>query len=276
MQAIKQWFKKYFGRWIYRSRLSAARGKAIEQWAGQWKGRQVNRLSDASYDVFTYHGEDGMLLYLLNHLQNVPPVFVDIGAGDCIKSNCANLAVHYKWSGLFIDKNEKQLEVGKHFYNSAIKNRTAIKFTGAEVNPVTINKLIQEAGISGPVGLLSIDIDGNDFWIWKAIEELQPAIVVVEAKVEFGLRSIAVPYGPANHHSADRMYNGASVEAFRKLGKIKGYKLAGANKQGYNLFFIREEAALPEVTAEEVLNDPQTRQSFYDDNFFTTHQFEII
>jgi hypothetical protein len=276
MQAIKQWIKKYFGQQIYRSQLSPARKNEMEQWTAQWKDKPATKLSDTSFDIFTYHGEDGIIQYLLNKLKSVPASFVDIGAGDCIKSNCATLAVHNNWEGVFIDKDEKQLSVGNYFYRQRIAKGAKIRFIAAEVKAENISTQLQKEGLSGPVGLLSVDIDGNDFWIWKAIEDLQPAIVVIEAKVEFGLRSIAVPCGPANHYSIDAMYNGASVEAFRKLGLLKGYKLAGANKQGYNLFFVKQDAAIPEAATAEILNDPDTKKSFYPEQFFNTHRFELI
>ena len=131
--------------------------------------------------------------------------------------------------------------------------------------------------MNGKIGMLSIDIDGNDYWIWDAIDVIQPQIVIIEAKVEFGNKSITVPYGTANHHTVDEMFNGASVEALRKLGVKKGYKLAGANKQGYNLFFVRRDAGnIPETTAELVLNNSETKKSFYPESFFSNHKFKSI
>jgi hypothetical protein len=276
MQAVKQWIKKNFGHRIYRSQLSPARKKAMEDWIGQWQREKVTRLSDTSFDIFTYHGEDGIIQYLLSQLQQVPQNFADIGSGDCIKSNCATLALHYNWKGIFIDKDEAQLAVGKQFYSRQLKDAAGLRFIEAEVKTENINDLLEKAGLTGSVGVLSIDIDGNDFWIWKAIEKIQPEVVVVEAKVEFGLRSVAVPYGPSNHHSAEPLYNGASVEAFRKLGLSKGYKLAGANKQGYNLFFVKQETSLPETTAEDILTSKPVTDSFYPADFFNTHPFELI
>jgi hypothetical protein len=273
---LKQFIKKKFGKWIYRRQLATASKQAISDWIKGFQHRKLVRLHETSYDIFTYHGEDGILLYLLSQLSNLPHTFADIGAGDCIKSNCANLAVHFNWEGLFIDKDPQQLEVGRHFYNRKIGDRAALAFIEAEVTAENVNQLLSGNTGDKKIGLLSIDIDGNDYWIWKAIDCIQPEIVVIEAKVEFGHKSLAVPYGKHNHHSVDTMYNGASVEAMRKLGEAKGYKLAGANKQGYNLFFIRKDQPLPAETTAMVLAEPATVQSFYPDDFFTTHTFENI
>lgn len=234
----------------------------------------VNKLEEASFDIFTYHGEDGIIFYLASLSKGIPPTFVDIGSGDCIKSNCSTLAVHFGWEGLFIDKDKKQLDVGKRFYQRKRFEGSLLEFVQAEITEENVNQVLRTAGFNEGVGLLSIDIDGNDYWIWKAIECIQPEIVVIEAKVEFGLRNLVVPYGKNNHHGADKMYNGASVEAIRLLGMKKGYKLAGANKQGYNLFFVRSEYPVPETTSSDILNNPDIISSFYPDIFFETHKFE--
>lgn len=274
MEGIKNWVKKHFSGWRYRRQLSAGKKVATESWLQQLSQHPPSRLSGASYDVFTYHGEDGILLYLLQQLKDVPATFVDIGAGDCIKSNCANLAVHYGWAGVFIDQNDRQLAIGRNFYKGKITTGTNIQFIHSVVTVDNIDQLIRQAGMEGKIGLLSIDIDGNDYWIWKAIEQLQPRIVVIEAKVEFGFRDVIVPYGPHNHHSADKLYNGASVAALQKLGAQKGYKLAGANQQGYNLFFVKKEEDLSAATLEEILDYKETKDSFYPASFFEGHVFE--
>jgi len=276
MSSIKRFIKKNFGQWIYRRQLSPVRKKELINWNRSLQDTMPRKLSDASFDVFTYHGEDGILCHLLEKLGNVPNTFVDIGSGDCIKSNYASLVVHFNWNGLFIDKNAAQLAVGRSFYRGIIKGGADIKFIEATITAQNVNELIAQSIAGKKIGVLSIDIDGNDFWIWQAISTIDPEIVVIEAKVEFGYRSIAVPEGPHNHAGIDPEYNGASVEAFRKLGAMKGYKLAGANKQGYNLFFVKGSREIPAVTSAEVLNDKGTINSFYKEEFFTSHQFMNI
>jgi hypothetical protein len=141
------------------------------------------------------------------------------------------------------------------------------------VSPDNINRIIQQNREAGPIGLLSIDIDGNDYWIWKAIEDIKPAIVVIEVKVEYGLRNIVVPYSENNIRTYDERYNGASVPALVNLARSKGYKFAGANKQGYNLFFVLQDTAIPVTTAEAILDDKEILACFYPEPFFVTHQF---
>ncbi len=273
MQAIKRWIKKNFAKWVYREQIGPVKKHELIDHAEEFSSELPARLSDASYDVFTYHGEDGIIFSLLQHLNNVPHVFVDIGAGDCIKSNCANLAFHFGWQGLFVDQDKKQLSLGKDFYKKMFKKSTRLKFAAEQVSAENINKIISSRGFRNEVGLLSIDIDGNDYWIWKALDVIQPRILVIEAKVEFGHRDIIVPYGEHNHHSVDPKYNGASVEAFVQLGKKKGYKLVGANRQGYNLFFVKNNEPVPAVSSAEILTDPETMGSFYPASFFNERKF---
>ncbi len=270
---LKTWIKKHFAARIYRKAMSVSAREGLHVWVRQLDGKTPARLRDAAYDIFTYHGEDGIIAYLLGRLSGVPPVFADIGSGDCIKSNCACLAVHEGWKGCFLDAQAQQLEVGERFYGALAGKEKGIRFLQAYITPENVNGLLSGAGLPGEIGLLSIDIDGNDFWIWKAIGVIRPRIVVIEAKVEFGIANRVVPYAKSNHHSADKMYNGASVEAMKELGRQKGYKLAGANKQGYNLFFVQQHEPIQEEQVEDILSDPEIRQSFYPPSFFTEHQF---
>ena len=214
-----------------------------------------------------------MINYLLNRMKDVSPVFVDIGAGDCIKGNCTNLAIHFGWKGLFIDADASQLAVGRNFYKHKVKQGVVIKIIQSVVKPDNVNDLLAEPLLKDGVGLLSIDIDGNDYWVWKAIETIRPRLVVIEAKVEFGYRNVIVPFGKANHRSVDEGYNGASIEAFRLLGEQKGYKLVGANADGYNLFFVRQDEDIPSASVEDIIEYGIAGVMVYPDSFFSSHTF---
>lgn len=260
------------GRFIYRKQLAVGSRQKMIQWAAGLEGKTIQYLPDASYDIFTYHGEDGIIYYLLQQMKGVPQVFVDIGAGDCIKGNCANLATHFGWKGLFLDADGAQLAVGMNFYKHKM-NQGVIKMVHSEVTPANVNTLLDEPLLKNGVGLLSIDIDGNDYWVWKAVEAIQPRLVVIEAKVEFGYKNIIVPYGETNHRSVDEEYNGASLEALRILGEKKGYKLVGAIADGYNLFFVRKDEDIPPASVPDILDDPIAGVMGYGESFFTSHNF---
>jgi hypothetical protein len=273
MSRSRYWLKYYFSGLFYWYKKSARKKIVMQNRLQKIFNAGIKKLSDASFDNFTYHGEDGIILYLVKKIKNIPPVFVDIGSGDCIKSNCANLAVHFNWDGLFIDENIQQLAIGKNFYKPFCKRGRKIEFITKKVTPDNINEILLKHKPNEEVGLLSVDIDGNDYWIWHAISVIKPYIVVIEAKVEFGLHDVVVPYGEMNHFSFDKMYNGASVTAFKKLGLNKGYNLVGSNRQGYNLFFVRDSEHLPAAECNDLLDDVEIKKSFYPTSFFAEHQF---
>ena len=114
MGAIKNWIKRNFTGLLYGRKKNPAKKQELLDWLQQFEQKPVSRLPDASFDIFTYHGEDGIIAYLLRQMGNVPPVFVDVGAGNCIVGNCSTLAVHFNWKGIFIDRDEKQIATCSH------------------------------------------------------------------------------------------------------------------------------------------------------------------
>ena len=109
-----------------------------------------------------------------------------------------------------------------------------------------IDSLLLGAGFSEDVGLLSIDIDGNEYWIWEAIQSIRPRIVIVEYNSLFGLHPVSVPYKENFHKLSAHysgLYYGCSLAALYHLAKKKGYVLVGSNIWGHNAFFIRSDVA---------------------------------
>jgi len=223
--------------------------------------------AEAGFRVFSQCEEDGILLLLLGAVGIGPAVFVDVGGGDgLIASNCANLALNLGFDGVFVDADARSVERGRRFYRR--HPDTAIhppRFVHARVTRENVSALVARAGIAGEMDVLSIDIDGNDYWVWEALEGIRPRIVVVEAHVEFGLEPVVVPYdaGFAWREGMPRHYLGASAPALVSLGRRKGYRLVAANRFGFNLFFVRDDLApglLPAVPVESVLTHPRTRE----------------
>jgi len=176
------------------------------------------------------------------------------------------LAINFGWFGLFIDGNKKRIRQGQFYYK---KHRDTWayppRFVNALVQRENINQLIEEHGIIGEIDLLSIDIDGNDYWIWDALTIIQPRVVIIETHVEFGKQSIVVPYDknysfPGKHP----VYHGASPVAMEKLAKKKGYRLVGANIYGFNTIYVKDgigEVELPEVSVESTQTHPNACES---------------
>lgn len=218
---------------------------------------------EAGFRVYSQFDEDGLTLYVLGAIGMKTYKCIDIGAGDCLyASNTANLVNNFGFEALFIDVRESYLNIGKRYYNKEML--TAIyppKFVASKVTAENINDLIKNSGFEGEIDFLSIDIDGNDFWILKAIEVVSPRVVVIESAAEFGTNNAVVPYD-ADYAPPGEIenYHGASITAISNMMKKKGYRLVASNIYGFNNFFVRNDIQtnyLPEITVEEALQHPR-------------------
>lgn len=234
----------------------------------RWKSKgELPPLDQTGYRVFSQYEEDGKLLFIFAVLGMRNKTFIEIGSDDGINSNCANLALNFGYYGLFLDGNEKSIRRGRKFY-SKYPHPWMYKptFKCANVTAENINELVREAGLSGEVDLLSIDIDGNDFWVWNALDVVQPNVVIIETHVELGMKDIVVPYDPDYSFPGKHpVYHGASPIAMVNLAKKKGYRLVGANELGFNFIFVKNgmgEEHLPEVSVESVLKHPSVKASW--------------
>lgn len=225
------------------------------------------KLKDTGFRVFSQFEEDGKLLYIFSVIGMENKIFIEIGSDDGINSNCANLAFNFGWYGLFIDGNLTSIKRGKKFYRKYPHPWSySPKFLCAQVKRENINNLIENEGFIGETGLLSIDIDGNDYWVWDALEIVSPKVVIIETHSEFGYNNIVVPYDPDYFFPGKHpVYHGASPVAMTKLANKKGYRLVGANELGFNFIFMKNGIAdnlIPEVSVESVLQHPSVKEGF--------------
>mgnify|MGYP003658073301 CR=1 FL=1 len=204
----------------------------------------IDSLQDAEFKVFSQFGEDGIIQYLQQHVirKESERTFIEFGVENYLESNTRFLLMNNNWKGLVMDGDGKNIESIK---KQDIYWRHDLTAKAAWIHRENINDLIKSEGFEGEVGLLSIDVDGNDFWIWKVLEVVNPIIVVVEWNSLFGAEAaVTVPYSPTFQRSEahySNLYYGASIAAFHHLGEEKGYKLVGTNSAGNNLFFVRND-----------------------------------
>ena len=218
--------------------------KAVGRLELQFQSLPHQRISlrEHEFKVYSQWGEDGIIQFLINHVKIDHNVFVEFGVEDYQESNTRFLLQNNYWSGLVIDgspENISKIQADPIYFKH---NLTAIS---AFVDKDNINNLLVKHGISGDIGLLSIDIDGNDYWVWQAINVIRPAIVIVEYNHRFGPdRSVTIPYDKyfvrsKAHHSM--IYYGASLKALCNLGSKKGYTFVGTTRSGGNAFFVRKD-----------------------------------
>lgn len=262
---IKHILKKYFLYFWIKERFSPAvqlnQRQLFHYYSDGAKMREVPAISETGFRVFSQFEEDGKLLFIFSVLGMTNKTFIEFGSDDGVNSNSANLYFHHGWTGLFMDGNPKAIERGKRFFSKyPHPHMHPPKFVTTYINRENINRVIFEAGFSGEIGLLSIDIDGNDYWVWQAIEIVKPQVVIIETHNEFGLNDIIVPYDPDYVYPGKHpVYHGASPIAMTKLAERKGYRLVGANELGYNFIFVRNGLAdelIPEVSVESLLQHP--------------------
>ena len=203
--------------------------------------------------VFSQNGEDGIILHLFSRIGVTDRRFVEIGVEDGRECNTANLAINLGWRGLMLDHDAAGVEEARRRFAARPATASTVAVEQGHVTRENIDALLARHGVAGELDLLSIDIDGNDLWVWEAVEGVRPRIVVVEYNGTFGpRRSVSVPYDPdfdrmARHPSG--WYHGASVTALARVGVRKGYVLAGCDSNGVNAFFVREDCAAGTVAA---------------------------
>lgn len=203
--------------------------------------QKANHLQHTEFKVYSQWGDDGILQYLIQHLPITSNRFIEFGTEAYTEANTRFLLMHNNWSGLIIDGSENNMNLVK---NSHLYWQYDLKAVASFITKDNINRLFTDNGFTGNIGLLSIDIDGNDYWVWKAIDVVVADVVVAEFNPVFGHeRKITIPYKhnfqrTAAHHS--NLYFGASLPAMVQLGDEKGYRFVGTNRAGNNAYFVRK------------------------------------
>ncbi len=226
----------------------------------------IPSFSEVEFSLYSQNGEDGILLLIFAVIGVSNQCVVEICAGDGTECNAANLIINHGWKGLLVDSNGEAIERGKSFYaqrtNAWRFRRLPPCFIKAWVTKENVNDLIQENGMSGEIDLLSLDLDGIDFWVWKEITCINPRVVIVEFNNRWNSQqSVTVPYsdGFVGFEASTNGigYFGASLLAFNHLAQQKGYRLIGVNSPNTNAFFMRNDIGIDyfhEVSVESCLN----------------------
>jgi hypothetical protein len=196
-------------------------------------------LTRFSHQVFSQHGEDGIIHEIFRRIGTTTSTFVELGIGDGLENNTASLLIQ-GWRGCWIDGNERAVaRIRTMFADPIAAGRLAV--ARAFVTAENVETILGAVGAGPDVDLLSIDIDRNTYWAWAALTSLRPRVVVVEYNAQFppGIDWMV-------DYRADRTWNrtshfGASLTAYERLGLEKGYALVGCTLTGANAFFVRED-----------------------------------
>ncbi len=207
--------------------LHAQLGGLQSRWVA---GLRADEIDLAEFRVFSQFGEDGIIQFLVQRVPIGNRVFVEFGVEDYAESNTRFLLVHDAWRGLILDAGSDH----KRFLEeSRLAWRTTVDAVTAFIDRDNVNDVIRGGGVRGEIGLLSIDIDGNDYWVLDALDVVAPTILVAEYNSAFGPeRAVTVPYDPGFDRStkhSSHLYWGASLAALAQAASRKGMALVAGN-----------------------------------------------
>jgi hypothetical protein len=199
------------------------------------KYQHPQKLNRYEYQVYSQSGEDGIIEEIFNRIGVADQRLVEIGAGDGLENNTAFLLLK-NWTGYWIEGSLEHIKRIQQTY-STLLTRRALQVKHAWVTAENIEELLRGANFPREFDLLSIDVDGNDYWIWKAIENHSPRVVVIEYNALYPPNVKWVrKYEPGARWDGTS-YFGASLKSLEILGTEKGYRLVGCNFTGINAFF---------------------------------------
>lgn len=248
---------------IYNEEQKLLLGKLLVE--KQIKNDTLSTLKECEFKIFSQWGEDGIIQWLIHNLDIQHKTFIEFGVEDYRESNTRFLMMNDNWSGFIMDGLKSYISKiinSEYYWKYDLVAKTAF------IDCENINDLIYSSSFKEEVGLLSIDLDGNDYWIWKQIDVISPIIVVIEYNSLFGIeRAITIPY-EKNFNRTEKhfsnLYFGASLKAFHILAEEKGYGFIGCTSAGNDAFFVRKDklnSVVKEIPLEQGYVLSKDRQS---------------
>jgi hypothetical protein len=229
------------------------------------RSKSAHNLQECEFSICSQWGEDGIIQKLVAHVPITHRTFIEFGVEDFSESNCRFLMMNDNWRGYVLDGSERwiaKLERSSWWWKFDLRARCAI------VTRDNVNALLEASGFDRDLGILSIDVDGMDYWLLETMDSYAPRIMILEYNALFGCkRKISVPYDASferrqQHYS--ELYYGASLPALTHLASRKGYSLVCTGSAGVNAFFVRNDLIGGDVSAlavEEAFAESMVRQS---------------
>ena len=203
--------------------------------------------------VFSQNGEDGVLVEILNRIGVGPRFFVEFGIQEGVEGNCVLLADVFGWAGVFLEADPDLHAIVARKYADA-----PVQVVRELVTAARIDEILGAVDVPADLDVLSIDIDGNDIYVWDALTVVSPRVVVIEYNA--GIRDrgpLAQPHDPARAWDGGSAF-GSTVAALETVGRRKGYTLVHTDLTGCNAFFVRDDM----VDAVGVDRAPRRAQNF--------------
>ncbi|MDB9412346.1 hypothetical protein [Microcystis aeruginosa] len=197
------------------------------------------KLNRYEFKVFSQAGEDGIISEIFNRIGTTNKFFVEFGVGNGLENNSAYLLVK-GWQGYWIEGSERFCKSIRQSFKDLIVNQQ-LTLKNTFITAENIEDFFREGNVPTELDLLSIDIDGNDYWVWQAITNYRPRVVILEYNAIYPPESSWVMQYNPSHQWKYNSHMGSSLKALEKLGHQKGYKLVACSFSGVNAFFVRED-----------------------------------
>jgi len=189
--------------------------------------------------AYSQHDEDGLVAEVFRRIGVGAGTFVELGVGAGLENNTLALLLG-GWRGLWIDANEEDTEKACTRLSRYIDDGR-LRVEHHFVTRDNVDGLLASAAPNKEPDLLSIDIDGNDYWVWQAVSSIRPRVVIIEYNATwFPPLAMTIAYDESFRWDGTN-YFGASLKALEILGRQKGYHLVGCDFSGTNAFFVRQD-----------------------------------
>jgi hypothetical protein len=223
-------------------------------------------IQEAGFRAYSQFEEDGIILYVLSMIGFKTRRVVEMCCGSGDECMATNLILNHGFDGYLFDGDAENVRRARAFFKAQqdchLYGPTIIK---SWITAENVNQLMVQAECVGEVDLFSLDIDGNDYWVLRALEAINPRLLILEThNVIPSDKSLTIPYRPdfSAHSSTHEDFRGVSLLAMVKLCEKRGYRLIGAHRHGFNAFFLRNDEGIeffPEVSIQQVHDNHWTR-----------------
>lgn len=226
----------------------------IAQYLGEQEVRRILtsigeplRLEHWGRKVYSQSDEDGILGEILRRIGLGPDrgVVIEFGVEDGLQSN-THWLLRQGYTAVWLECSDRHVKWIRRFFAEYLAN-DRLTLAHELVARDTVDARLAALANENPVSVLSIDVDGNDYWLWERIESIRPCVVVIEYNATF-----PPPMAVVQEHDTEGPrkvrtdYWGASLSALDKLAARKGYQLVGCGVTGVNAFFVRDDLATDE------------------------------
>lgn len=218
------------------------------------KDCDLDNLDNLAFSIYSQFNEDGIIQFLINNLDIKNKEFIEIGVENFEEANTRFLLQNNCWKGLIIDSLKENINfIKKQTYYW----RYQLEAEDVFITKENVNNIIKKYDFKQNIGLLSIDIDGNDYWVWDAISSINPDILIIEYNSLFGSeKSLTIKYDKNFVRPNRGIYKclyGASLKALTNLSEKKGYSLVAVNSNGNNAFYVRNELLNEKIYKRDVI-----------------------